>query len=74
MPLYDFRCTACGRVFEKLVRGSDVVACPDCGATTADRLLAAPARPSRGEGNGLPDLGKFGPPPGGGCCGGGCAH
>ncbi len=73
MPLFDFRCTACGRVFEQLVRTDDVVSCPDCRATTADRLLAAPARPAR-RGAGTPDLGKFGPPPGGGCCGGGCAH
>lgn len=74
MPLYDFRCTGCGRVFELLVRGSDRVECPDCGATTADRLLSAPARSPRGNGGGLPDLDKFGPPPGGGCCGGGCSH
>ncbi|MDX2206724.1 MAG: zinc ribbon domain-containing protein [Gemmatimonadales bacterium] len=75
MPLYDFRCIACGRVFERLVRGDDVVSCPDCGTTTADRLLAMPARPARGDRGGtLPDLNKFGPPPGGGCCGGGCSH
>ncbi|PKL93651.1 MAG: hypothetical protein CVV20_02540, partial [Gemmatimonadetes bacterium HGW-Gemmatimonadetes-1] len=49
MPLYDFRCIACGRVFERLVRGDDVVSCPDCGTTTADRLLAMPARPARGD-------------------------
>lgn len=71
MPLFDFRCTACGRVFERLVRGDAVVTCPDCGATTADRLLAVPAPPARAGGSGAASC--DGPLPGGGCCGGGCA-
>lgn len=68
MALYDFRCTSCGRVFEKLVRREEVVHCPDCGASTADRLLAVPAPPARSSGARAPDCDAPG-----GCCGGGCA-
>ncbi|MEG1547419.1 MAG: FmdB family zinc ribbon protein [Clostridia bacterium] len=33
MPLLKFRCKACGKVFDELVRLSDVESqrCPDCG-------------------------------------------
>ncbi len=33
MPIYEYRCQACGHEFEKLVRLSDPVPpCPSCGA------------------------------------------
>jgi len=36
MPAYDFKCTACSRVFEITRPSSDdsPVSCPDCGAAT----------------------------------------
>lgn len=75
MPLFDFHCTSCDRVFEALVRGEARVSCPDCGAVVVERLQPVPARPASRGGDALPDLGKFGPPSGGGCCGGGaCGH
>jgi putative FmdB family regulatory protein len=42
MPLYDFRCRACGCEFEALVRPADVEtrACPDCGGGDLERLLS----------------------------------
>ena len=40
MPLYDFRCRACGREFEGLVRGGDVPQCPDCHGADLERLLS----------------------------------
>ncbi len=40
MPLYDFRCPACGHVFEALVRGEEAVCCPACQAPGAERQLA----------------------------------
>jgi putative FmdB family regulatory protein len=41
MPLYDFRCRACGTEFEELVRGNQSPACPACGATDPERLLSS---------------------------------
>ena len=31
MPIFEYLCDDCGSKFEKLVRGSDRVACPSCG-------------------------------------------
>lgn len=43
MPIYDYRCGACGREFELLVRGSTASACPHCAATTLERRLSLTA-------------------------------
>jgi putative FmdB family regulatory protein len=41
MPLYDFRCRACGHEFEVLVRpGDEPPACPSCHKREIDRLLS----------------------------------
>jgi putative FmdB family regulatory protein len=42
MPLYEYRCPACGQRFERLQRFSDPAeaACPSCGRA-AERLLSA---------------------------------
>ncbi len=45
MPLYDFRCGACGTRFEELVRQDEVPACPTCGAPDSQRLLGTFAGP-----------------------------
>jgi putative FmdB family regulatory protein len=39
VPLYDFRCRACGEQFETLVRPPAVPACPACAATDLERLV-----------------------------------
>ncbi|HEU4569800.1 MAG TPA: zinc ribbon domain-containing protein [Gemmatimonadales bacterium] len=70
MPIFDYRCTACDRTFELLVRNGTTVACPACGATKVEKLLSVPARPASGRG-GTPDFSSLGPPKGG-CCGGAC--
>lgn len=49
MPLFEYRCQACGHAFEKLVRvspGPSVLACPVCDETTATRQLSTFATPS----------------------------
>lgn len=43
MPLYDYRCTACGQQFELLVRSSTVPACPHCATTALERLVSLTA-------------------------------
>jgi putative FmdB family regulatory protein len=44
MPLYDYRCNACGTLFEVQQRmHSASPRCPACGATTTKEFHAAPA-------------------------------
>lgn len=63
MPLYEFTCRKCGKVFEELLSLSELAAgevvCPACGAAEVARGLSTFAT-SGGEGSG------------GGACGGGC--
>jgi putative FmdB family regulatory protein len=40
MPLFDFRCRACGEAFEALVRPGATPACPACASTDLERLLS----------------------------------
>jgi putative FmdB family regulatory protein len=42
MPIYEYRCGACGTEFELLVRSNTAVACPDCGSLSLERLISAP--------------------------------
>jgi putative FmdB family regulatory protein len=48
VPIYEYRCPACGHAFEKLVRmGADgAPPCPGCGRGGAHRLVSAIARPA----------------------------
>ncbi len=53
MPIYEYRCSACGRLFERFERvGSEhsTARCPDCGGDDARRVPSrfastSPARP-----------------------------
>lgn len=43
MPLYEYRCEACGHRFEvlqKMGAGSQGIACPKCGSEQVKRLLS----------------------------------
>ena len=40
VPLYEFRCEACGTTFEELTRADELPACPGCGAPESRRLLS----------------------------------
>lgn len=40
MPLYDYRCKACGEQFEALVRPPNAPACPACAGADLERLLS----------------------------------
>jgi putative FmdB family regulatory protein len=51
MPLYEYRCSKCGRTFERIQKFSDKPAakCPECGGRSK-RLLSAPAIHFKGTG------------------------
>ena len=41
MPIYEYRCRACGKDFEKYVHGpSTAVACPGCDGADVTRKLS----------------------------------
>jgi putative FmdB family regulatory protein len=41
MPLYEYKCQACGHDFETLVRGAERPACPACQSHDLERLLSS---------------------------------
>lgn len=46
MPIYDYKCLVCGKVFELLTScfgDSKTPACPDCGNRDLERMISAPA-------------------------------
>lgn len=80
MPIYEYRCNACGRDFEELVFGDENPPCPHCGAAATHKLMSC----CRHRGGSSSDGFDAGPAPsaggGGGCagCAGGhcstCGH
>jgi len=46
MPIYEYRCTGCGRSFEQLMSSSSVKnpACPKCGKKTEKQLSTFSAK------------------------------
>lgn len=50
MPLFDFRCKACDKTFELLVRPSQTPSCPHCTADTLEKLVSCPAPPAQSPG------------------------
>ena len=40
MPIYDYRCRACGQSFELLVLKTTVAACPDCESRELEQLIS----------------------------------
>jgi putative FmdB family regulatory protein len=46
VPIYEFRCEACGERFEGLVAaGTESLPCPGCGAERTGRVFSAQATP-----------------------------
>ena len=71
MPVYEYCCPACARIFEKLVAMSAAnteAGCPRCG-TPAHKLISTFAAVGSRESTGA-DQGRV--RAAGGCCGGGC--
>lgn len=52
MPLYEYRCEACGHQFEVIQKFSDapVSVCPNCGSGPVTKLLSSPAIQFKGSG------------------------
>ena len=75
MPMYEYRCRACGHTFDRLraLAEADAPAPCDCGTTDTVRLVSRVARRTPA-GASLPMAGGAADtaPAGGGCCGGGC--
>ncbi|MCL6477172.1 MAG: zinc ribbon domain-containing protein [Peptococcaceae bacterium] len=49
MPIFEYKCTGCGKKFEVLVlnsRGEDQVKCPGCGGGDLVKMISAPFLPS----------------------------
>jgi len=51
VPIYDYRCEACGASFEQLrpFTAADMATCPSCGADDARRLLSRVASYGRAD-------------------------
>jgi putative FmdB family regulatory protein len=48
VPIYEFRCEACGERFEGLAAaGTESLTCPKCGAERTRRVLSAQGTPFR---------------------------
>lgn len=82
MPIYEYKCSHCSKVYEELVpmnTEGEGLKCPACGQVGAKRLISAFA--AHGLENGhiavgqkLTGGGSSSPASaGGGCCGGNCA-
>ncbi len=65
MPIYEYKCAACGSQFEKLVRASSpAIACPGCGGEKLEQKYSTFAA-QKSEGGASPM-------PSGGCGAGMC--
>ena len=42
MPIYEYRCEACGHEFETLILGKTQAECPSCQSQDLERLLSLP--------------------------------
>ena len=59
MPIYEFRCTACGHEYEELLFDPDEVpSCPSCCCAEVERLMSEYAIPPKIEGPDLRALAK----------------
>ncbi len=52
MPIYEYRCEACGNLLEELQKISDphLLDCPECGEAALRRLMSAPSFRLKGSG------------------------
>jgi putative FmdB family regulatory protein len=48
MPIFAYRCRACGNQFQTLVRSSETPVCAACHSADLDQQLSLIAKPSKG--------------------------
>jgi len=62
MPLYEYRCDACGHLFEQIQKFSDppIDVCPNCGERKVQKLLSSPAIQFKGTGWYITDYARKG--------------
>jgi putative FmdB family regulatory protein len=62
MPLYEYRCDACGHQFEVIQKFSDepIAVCPKCGGGPVAKLLSSPAFQFKGTGWYITDYARKG--------------
>ena len=67
MPLYEYKCDACGRRFELIRKFSDpqLENCPHCESSSVRRLMSAPAIQFKGSGFYITDYARQGGDAGG---------
>ena len=60
MPIYEYRCDSCGRVFEVIQKFSDepLALDPECGKGPVERLISAPSFQFKGTGFYITDYAK----------------
>jgi putative FmdB family regulatory protein len=60
MPLYEYRCEACGSTFEKIQKFSDppLEVCEKCGKGPVKKLISSPAIQFKGSGWYITDYAK----------------
>jgi putative FmdB family regulatory protein len=64
MPVFEYVCRKCGQRFEKIVRGGEQPACPECKSKRLEKQLSVFAANVRG---GTPAPGEFPSTPCGTC-------
>ncbi len=45
MPIFEFRCKACGHVYDELGKWDDATSCPECQSDDTKKLVSAPHIP-----------------------------
>jgi putative FmdB family regulatory protein len=72
MPLYEYQCEACEKVFERIQKFSDppIDVCPNCGKGPVKKLPSSPAIQFKGSGFYITDYPKKSSPDSGGKSGG----
>lgn len=75
MPIYDYRCSSCGKTYDVLHKVREIkedVVCPNCNSTTHVRLISAPSFSMNG-GSAGSYISESAPScTDGACCGGSC--